>query len=60
MALAVVSGLLIAAASLVVEQGLWGVQASGAVARGLSYSALCGFFPDQGSNLCPLYWQVDS
>ena len=20
----------------------------------------CGFFPDQGSNLCPLHWQVDS
>ena len=26
----------------------------------LSYSAACGIFPDQGSNLCPLLWQADS
>ena len=25
-----------------------------------SCSMLCGIFPDQGSNLCPLHWQVDS
>ena len=30
------------------------------VARGLSCSAACGIFPDQGSNPCPLHWQVDS
>ena len=30
------------------------------VAHGLSFSAACGIFPDQGSNLCPLHWQVDS
>ena len=26
----------------------------------LSCSAACGIFPDQGSNPCPLHWQVDS
>ena len=30
------------------------------VAHGPSYSAACGIFPDQGSNLCPLHWQADS
>ena len=30
------------------------------MAHGLSCSAACGIFPDQGSNLCPLNWQVDS
>ena len=25
-----------------------------------SCSAACGIFPDQGSNPCPLHWQVDS
>ena len=30
------------------------------VAHGLSCSAACGIFPDQGSNPCPLHWQVDS
>ena len=29
------------------------------MAHGLSCSATCGIFPDQGSNLCPLHWQVD-
>ena len=33
---------------------------SGVVARGLSCSAACGIFPDQGFNPCPLRWQVDS
>ena len=28
------------------------------VAHGLSCSAACGIFPDQGSNPCPLHWQV--
>ena len=27
---------------------------------GLSCSAACGIFPDQGSNPCPLHWQADS
>ena len=26
----------------------------------LSCSEACGIFPDQGLNLCPLYWLVDS
>ena len=30
------------------------------VAHGLSYSAACGIFPDQGLNPCPLHWQADS
>ena len=30
------------------------------VAHGLSCSAAWGIFPDQGQNLCPLHWQVDS
>ena len=30
------------------------------VAHGLSCSAACGIFPDQGSNPCPLHWQAGS
>ena len=30
------------------------------VAHGPSCSAACGFYPDQGSNPCPLHWQADS
>ena len=30
------------------------------VAHGLSSSAACGIFPDQGSNPCPLHRQADS
>ena len=30
------------------------------VAHGRSCSAVCGIFPDQGSNPCPLHWQADS
>ena len=30
------------------------------VAHGLSCSVACGIFPDQGSNPCPLHWQVDA
>ena len=33
---------------------------SAVVAHGLSCSAACGIFPDQGSNPCALYWQADS
>ena len=29
------------------------------VAHGPSCSAVCGIFPDQGSNPCPLHWQAD-
>ena len=28
--------------------------------HGLSCSAACGVYLDQGSNLCPLYWRADS
>ena len=46
-------------ASVVVARGL---QSTGSVvvAHGLSCSAACGIFPDQGSNPCPLHWQADS
>ena len=37
-----------------------GVHASVVVARGLSCSAACGIFPDQGLNPCHLHWQADS
>ena len=62
--------LLIVAAS-VVELWLWGVRASVVVARGLqstgsvvvahglSGPVVCGIFPDQGSNLCPLHCKAD-
>ena len=52
-------GLLVAAASLVVEHKLKSV-GSAVVARGLSCFVARGIFLDQGSNLCPLHWQVDS
>ena len=43
---------------------LWGTGSrragSAVVAHGPSCSAACGIFPDQGSNPCPLHWQVDS
>ena len=56
----VVRGLFIAVASLVCIAWALGAWASVIVAHGLSCSAACGIFPDQGSNLCPLHWQVDS
>ena len=37
-----------------------GTWASVVVVHGLSCSAACGIFLDQGSNLCPLHWQADS
>ena len=42
--------------------GAWalGAWASVVVARELSCPVACGIFPDQGSNPCPLHWQVDS
>ena len=51
--LVAVCGLLIVVAFLVA----WalGAQASVVVAHGLSCSAACGTFPDQGSNPCPLH-----
>ena len=37
-----------------------GVWASEVVVPGLSGLPACGIFPDQGWNLCPLLWQMDS
>ncbi|XP_043341758.1 basic proline-rich protein-like [Cervus canadensis] len=37
-----------------------GPQSSGSVVLGLSCPGACGIFPNQGSNLCPLHWQVNS
>ena len=36
------------------------MRSSVVVVCGLSCSVACGIFPDQGSNPCPLHWQVDS
>ena len=54
-------------ASVVVAHGLqqlWlaGLQSTDSVVvvHGLGCSMACGIFPDQGSNPCPLHWQVDS
>ena len=54
-------------ASVVAAHGLGScdmraLECTGSVAlvRGLSCSSACGIFPDQGSNLCLLHWQVDS
>ena len=58
--LVVVHWLLVAVASLVVGHRLSGGWASVGVAHGLSCPAVCGIFPGQGSNLCPLHWQADS
>ena len=62
-----VHGLLVAVASLAVVHGLQALRlqqlqhaGSVGVAHGLSCSAACGIFPDQGSNPCPLHWQADS
>ena len=52
--------LLIVVASLAAEHGLLGARASVVVAHGLRCSAACGIFLDQGLNLCPLHWQMDS
>ena len=70
--LVAVRGLLIAVASHVEEHGLYSTQASAGavsglqstgsvvVAHGLSCSEVCGILLDQGSNLYPLHWLVDS
>ena len=47
--LAAVRGLLVAAASLIAEHGLWST-GSVAVVHRFSCSMACGIFPDQGSN----------
>ena len=45
--------------SPLVEHGLSSAQSSRSVAHAPSCPMACGFFPDQGSNSCPLHWQVD-
>ena len=57
--LVLVHSLLIAVVSLVRARGLQN-PGSVAVACGLSRLLICGIFPDQGSNPCPLHWQGDS
>ena len=55
--LVVVHGFLITVASLVAELGLKG---SAVAVYGVSCSTAYRIFQAQGSNLCPLHWQVDS
>ena len=52
--------LLFAAASLVAERRLQATWASVAVVHRLRCPSVCGIFPDQGLNPCPLHWKVDS
>ena len=58
--LVVLCRLLTVVASLVAKHRLQGMQASVVVAHGISCPTASGIFLDQGSNLCPLHWQVDS
>ena len=45
--------------SLLEKHELWSMQASGVVAHRLGCpTTTCVIFPDEGSNLCPLHWQV--
>ena len=57
--LVVVDGLLVVVAALVAEHGLWSA-GSAIVVHWLSCPKTCGIFLDDGWNLCPLPWQVDS
>ena len=70
--LAALCGLVTAVAPPVAERRLEGAEASVAVAchlwsvglvvvaQELSSPLACGTFPDQGLDLCPPHWQVDS
>ena len=57
--LVAVLGLLIVVASLVAACGLQKIVSTEAEHK-FSWPAVCGIFPDQGLNLCPLHWQADS
>ena len=57
--LVVVHELLIAV-TFTVEHELQSTWASIVTVHGLRHSEVCGIFPDQGLNLCLLYWQTDS
>ena len=52
--------LLTVVVSFVMDYGVWSTGAATVVARRLSCPVACGIFPDQGSNLCLLHWQVAS
>ena len=41
---------------------MWALECAGSVVvvHGLRCSLRCGVFPDQGSDSCPLHWQMDS
>ena len=52
--------LLTAVSFLAAEHGTLGTQASVDVVHELSWTLACRIFPNQGSNQCPLRWQVDS
>ena len=58
--LAVVLELLVAVAFLIMEHRLKGMKASVVGAHRFSCYEVCGIFPNQASNLCPLHWQMDS
>ena len=45
---------------LTVERGSRGSWAPAVMAHSLSCLPTCGIFLDQGLNLCPVHWQVDS
>ena len=66
LALVAASGLLIAVASLVAEHRLGACRpqkfqlASPRAQAQKLWGTGCGIYPDQGSNLCPLHWQMDS
>ena len=57
--LIMVSRVVVAVLSLVVENRLWSM-GSVVVAHGLSCFEACGILPEQGLNSCPLHWQADS
>ena len=50
--------LLIVVASLIERPGLYSI-GSTVVGQGLTCSAACGIFPDQGWSPCFLHWQAD-
>ena len=56
----VVHRLLIAVVSLDTEHRLQGTQASVVAASRLNCSTVCGIFPDQGLNQCPLHCKADA